>query len=50
MGSTLLEIIKSTSKKPKPQADQLGFGKHMFIMDYEIDKGWNKPRIMRLLP
>lgn len=54
MNSTLLEINKSTSKKPKPQADQLGFGKHftdhMFIMDFEIDKGWNKPRIVPYAP
>ncbi|WAH35273.1 branched-chain amino acid aminotransferase [Alicyclobacillus dauci] len=45
-----LRIVLSDSKKEKPQANALGFGKyftdHMFVMDYVIDKGWYDPRII----
>ncbi|WP_085522942.1 branched-chain amino acid aminotransferase [Tuberibacillus sp. Marseille-P3662] len=49
-----LEIVQSTNKKPKPQTDQLAFGKtftdHMFVMDYAADKGWHHPRIVPYEP
>lgn len=45
-----LEITLSKTKKEKPQADQLEFGKvftdHMFIMDYMQGQGWYNPRIV----
>ncbi|RLC24309.1 MAG: hypothetical protein DRH56_06745, partial [Deltaproteobacteria bacterium] len=35
--------------KPKPADDALGFGDiftdHMFLMDFEADRGWYDPRI-----
>ena len=49
-----LEITLSKTKKEKPQADQLEFGKvftdHMFIMDYMQGKGWYNPRIVPYQP
>ena len=37
-------------RKPKPDWDHLGFGKHftdhMFMMDYHVDKGWHDARIV----
>ncbi|MFJ8265442.1 branched-chain amino acid aminotransferase [Peribacillus asahii] len=49
-----LAITLSTTKKEKPQADQLQFGKnftdHMFIMDYMQGKGWHDPRIVPYQP
>jgi branched-chain amino acid aminotransferase len=44
-----ITIEKSTSLKPKPPADALGFGKHftdhMFIMRYDDGQGWHSPAI-----
>lgn len=45
-----IKISKSTNLKQKPTDEsKLGFGNiftdHMFIMDYEGDKGWINPRI-----
>jgi branched-chain amino acid aminotransferase len=54
MSDTILEIVKSSSRKTKPDPDNLGFGKHfsdhMFIMDYATDKGWYSPRIIPYAP
>ena len=37
-------------RKPRPQDDQLGFGKyftdHMFLMNYTREQGWHNPRIV----
>ncbi|UOF91994.1 branched-chain amino acid aminotransferase [Fodinisporobacter ferrooxydans] len=45
-----LTIVQTTTKKEKPDPNQLGFGKyftdHMFIMDYATEKGWYDPRIV----
>lgn len=45
-----IKIEKTKNPKEKPSENQeLGFGKiftdHMFIMDYETEKGWYNPRI-----
>ncbi|ADU30270.1 branched-chain amino acid aminotransferase [Evansella cellulosilytica] len=44
-----LTIDKVKELKEKPNPKQLGFGKyftdHMFMMDYEREKGWFNPRI-----
>lgn len=45
-----IKIIKTTTPKAKPQDEsKLGFGKlfsdHMFIMEYDADKGWHDARI-----
>lgn len=45
-----IRIVKSQEKKTKPREDSLGFGKiftdHMFVMDYNPDKGWHDPRVV----
>ncbi|MFC5528851.1 branched-chain amino acid aminotransferase [Cohnella yongneupensis] len=47
-----IELTKSP--KARPPADKLGFGKyytdHMFIMDYDTDRGWHEPRIVPYQP
>ncbi|NSL50849.1 branched-chain amino acid aminotransferase [Calidifontibacillus erzurumensis] len=49
-----IKVELSTTKKQKPNADQLQFGKiftdHMFIMDYTEGKGWHDPRIVPYQP
>ncbi|KKI90249.1 branched-chain amino acid aminotransferase [Bacillus sp. SA1-12] len=49
-----ISITLSTTRKEKPQADQLEFGRvftdHMFIMDYSVEKGWYDPRIVPYQP
>jgi len=50
-GFTMVDIAVSKVATPKvvPDADKLGFGQyftdHMFVMDYQTDKGWHNPRI-----
>ncbi len=45
-----ISIKKADTLKQKPDEDNLGFGTnftdHMFIMDYDKDKGWYDPRIV----
>jgi branched-chain amino acid aminotransferase len=45
-----ISIERTKSPKPKPDQNQLGFGKlftdHMFIMDYAAGRGWYDPRII----
>ena len=52
--STDVEIVKSTNLKAKPEKDQIPFGRtftdHMFVMDYETEKGWYEPRIIPYEP
>jgi len=50
---TNFEIIKTTNPKTKPTKEEessLGFGKrfsdHMFIMDYNEEKGWHNGRVV----
>ncbi|MFD2924684.1 branched-chain amino acid aminotransferase [Halobacillus naozhouensis] len=54
MSEQKLEIVKTEDKKPKPETDQIPFGKtftdHMFVMDYETDSGWYNPRIVPYEP
>ncbi|UOQ44963.1 branched-chain amino acid aminotransferase [Halobacillus salinarum] len=49
-----LTIHESDHKKPKPQTDQIAFGRtftdHMFMMDYDTGKGWHDPRIVPYEP
>ena len=49
-----MNIIKTTSPKTKPPADQLGFGQyftdHMFLCDYSPEKGWHDARIVPYAP
>jgi len=45
-----ISFTKTTCPKEKPEASTLGFGKyftdHMFIMDYNDEKGWYDARIV----
>mgnify|MGYP001026581777 FL=1 len=49
MENIKIELTKSPKEKPTDELS-LGFGKkftdHMFIMDYDIDKGWHDARIV----
>jgi len=44
------EIQKTTTPKEKPNPDTLKFGRsftdHMFLMDYDTEKGWHDGRIV----
>lgn len=48
--STLIEIQRTRSPRPRPNTSDLGFGRyftdHMFLMDFEAQKGWHSPRIV----
>ncbi|WP_442788843.1 branched-chain amino acid aminotransferase [Halobacillus sp. HZG1] len=49
-----LNIVEATHKKTKPESEKIPFGRtftdHMFVMDYEEDKGWHEPRIVPYEP
>ena len=49
-----IKIVKTTSPKQKPDQKKLGFGNqfsdHMFIMNYDPDKGWHDARIVPYAP
>src|SRR4029079_16634310 len=44
-----IRIHRSTTRKPKPKDADLGFGQiftdHMFVADFQEEKGWYDPRI-----
>src|SRR5215470_15824598 len=44
-----IRINRSTTRKPKPKDSDLGFGQiftdHMFLADFQEEKGWYDPRI-----
>ncbi len=44
-----IRINRATAKKPKPRDSELTFGTvftdHMFVMDFQEEKGWYDPRI-----
>ena len=44
-----IRISKATTHKPKPKDGELGFGQiftdHMFVADFQDEKGWHDPRI-----
>ena len=47
--SDAIRITRATTKKPKPKDSELGFGTvftdHMFLADFQEEKGWYDPRI-----
>ncbi|MBX0358206.1 branched-chain amino acid aminotransferase [Halobacillus sp. Nhm2S1] len=49
-----LNIVEATHKKAKPESEKIPFGRtftdHMFVMDYQEDKGWHEPRIVPYEP
>ncbi|MGH7267657.1 MAG: branched-chain amino acid aminotransferase [Candidatus Rokuibacteriota bacterium] len=44
-----IRITRATAKKPRPKDSELGFGTiftdHMFVADFQEEKGWYDPRI-----
>jgi len=44
-----IRITRATTRKPKPKDGDLGFGQiftdHMFLADFQEEKGWYDPRI-----
>jgi branched-chain amino acid aminotransferase len=44
-----IRIVHATARKPKPRDTELGFGQvftdHMFLADFQEEKGWYDPRI-----
>ena len=49
-----ISITKTTCPKEKPDSSTLGFGKiftdHMFMMDYNSEKGWYNARVIPFAP
>ena len=47
--SDTIRIVKATTHKPKPKDSDLGFGTlftdHMFVADFQEEKGWYDPRV-----
>jgi len=47
--SEAIRITRATAKKPRPKDDELGFGTvftdHMFVTDFQEEKGWYDPRV-----
>ena len=45
-----IRFVRNENPSPKPKDEELGFGNiftdHMFVMDYDVDKGWYDPRII----
>lgn len=49
-----ISIEKTKTPKPKPDQNNLSFGKHfsdhMFIMEYDTERGWHSPKITPYMP
>src|SRR5437773_3369220 len=49
-----IRISRATTKKPKPKDSELSFGTvftdHMFVMDFQEEKGWYDPRVEPYAP
>ncbi len=47
--SDAIRITRATARKPKPKDHELGFGTiftdHMFVADFQEEKGWYDPRV-----
>jgi branched-chain amino acid aminotransferase len=47
--SDAIRIVKATTQKPKPKDSELSFGTiftdHMFVADFQEEKGWYDPRV-----
>jgi len=47
--SDAIRIVSATARKPRPKDTELGFGQiftdHMFLADFQEEKGWYDPRI-----
>jgi len=49
MRSEPIRVTRATALKPKPKDSELGFGQiftdHMFVADFQEEKGWYDPRV-----
>jgi hypothetical protein len=49
-----IRITRATAKKPRPKDADLGFGQvftdHMFLADFQEEKGWYDPRVEPYAP
>lgn len=49
-----IRIVRATTRKPRPKDGELGFGTvftdHMFVADFQEEKGWYDPRIEPYAP
>jgi branched-chain amino acid aminotransferase len=49
MANEAIRVTRATALKPKPRDSELGFGQvftdHMFLADFQDEKGWYDPRI-----
>jgi branched-chain amino acid aminotransferase len=49
-----IRITRATTRKPRPRDHELGFGTvftdHMFVADFQEEKGWYDPRIEAYAP
>jgi branched-chain amino acid aminotransferase len=49
MASTIIDVQRTTTPRPRPDVSQLGFGKyfadHMLVLEYDGASGWGEPRI-----
>ncbi len=47
--SDAIRVTRATTKKPRPKDHELGFGTvftdHMFVADFQEEKGWYDPRV-----
>ena len=47
--SEAIRITRAATRKPRPRDSELGFGAvftdHMFVMDFQEEKGWYDPRV-----
>jgi len=52
--SEAIRVSRAATKKPKPRDSELGFGTvftdHMFLADFQEEKGWYDPRIEPYAP
>ncbi|HEY8549357.1 MAG TPA: branched-chain amino acid aminotransferase [Vicinamibacterales bacterium] len=50
MATHTIDIVRTTSPRPRPDESQLGFGKyfadHMLLLEYDAASGWADPRIV----
>jgi hypothetical protein len=49
-----IRVVKAATHKPKPQDSELTFGTvftdHMFVADFQEEKGWYEPRVEPYAP
>ncbi len=48
--NSAIAIQRTTSPRQRPGGGELGFGRHftdhMFLMDYDVERGWHSPRVV----